>query len=246
MATRMTSVQKQMVTALAVSALWLLPGLLGPAWAQEAERAARTLTVTGEGQVSATPDMAVISVGIGARAEAARDALAETSAIMEEMIAALRGAGVAPVDMQTSGLSLQPLRKYDSSSRSDGPPEGFQALNRLTVRVRNIAETGAILDVLVGETGANRIDGVQFTLRAPDPLRDQARQRAVQDARRKAELYAQAAGVRLGPLMSLSEQGGGRPMPIADARFAEARSAVPVEQGELVISQSVMMVWALE
>ena len=204
----------------------------------------REISVTGTGEVSAAPDMSIITLGVAAEAPVASDALAETSRQMQAILAALEAAGVAPGDVQTSGLSLQPL--YRDRGVEPVTEAGFQALNRVTVTLRDIAATGTILDLLVRESGANRIDGVRFGLSDPRPLEDAARRLAVEEARRKAELFAEAAGVTLGPVMGLVEQGGGGgPVPMAEARFS-MQADVPVAQGELTISSSVAMRFAVE
>lgn len=210
-----------------------------------ADETVRRLTVTGEGVAEAVPDMATIRVGVQNGAATAAEAMASTSAAMAAVLERLAGAGVAPRDVQTSGLSLSPV--YDYSRQDGSPPRqvGFEARNGVTVRLRDIAAVGTVLDALVSD-GANTLEGITFGLQDPVPAMDEARRRAVAEARRKAELYAEAAGVRLERLVSLDEARGLSPRPEMFARAAAvADAAVPVAEGELSLSASVTMVYEI-
>lgn len=216
-----------------------------PARAETAPPPAR-ITVTGEGRVDAAPDLATISLGVTTEAKSAAGALAANSTAMAAVLERLRAAGIAERDLQTSGLSVNPVwTGYDQSGRK---PEiaGFQAANVLSVRVRALDSLGAVLDAAVKD-GANTLNGLSFGMAEPQPLLDEARKRAVADARRKAELMAAAAGVRLGAVESISEAGGYQPpMPQFRAESAMAAEAVPVAQGEVSLAASVTVVWRLE
>lgn len=245
----LTQTEKQLVTIRRM--LWLVAISVvislgfGPAQASD-DAAPRVITVVGEGRIAAVPDMAVITVGVGARAKQASEALDLTSVAMTDMIEALQAAGIADRDIQTSGVSLRPLHDRKSSGSYAEPPDGFEASNRLVVRVRNLAATGEILDVLVREKGANRIDNIRFTLSDPVPLQDEARRAAVADALARANLYAESAGVTLGQVLSIDEHGSGGPVPMEDAAFASARAAVPVAAGELQVTQSVTIRYQID
>lgn len=222
-----------------ICALLMLPP--AAVWAQESSR---QITVTGTGEVARAPDMAIIRVGVGSEAADAATALDATSQAMTRMQDRLSKVGVEPRDVQTSELSLSPV--YEQ--RPDNNPRivGFQATNAVTVRVRDISITGAVLGALVGD-GANRIDGVTFALQEPRAVMDEARRLAVADARRKAELLARAAGVTLGPVRDIREVGGGgQPRPMMMSRMASEAMDVPMAEGELGLSASVSVVFAIE
>lgn len=210
-------------------------------WAQEDSR---QLTVTGTGEVARAPDMAVIRVGVGAEDEDAATALASTSEAMTRMQARLAEVGIERRDIQTSQLSLNPV--YEQRPNSNPRIIGFQATNAVTVRVRDIGSTGAVLGALVGD-GANRIDGVEFALQEPQEVMDEARRRAVADARRKAGLMAEAAGVTLGPVRDIREvAGNGPPRPMMMSRMASEAMDVPMAEGEVGLSASVSVVYEIE
>ena len=203
------------------------------------------LTITGTGTVSAPPDIATVTTAVEVNGDTAVEALAANSAAMARVIETLRAAGVAERDIQTSGLSVQPVYG-DSKLRSYGSdtPEidHYRVYNGVTVIVRDLAGLGGALDAVV-KSGANRINGIGFGFAEPGPLRNEARGKAVADARATAQIYAEATGVRLGRILSISEFGGGPPMPMA--AMARAESAVPIATGESGISASVQIVWEI-
>jgi uncharacterized protein YggE len=211
-----------------------------PAFAQEK---AAQITVTGEGRVDARPDVAAISLGVTSEGKTAAEAMARNSALLSQVLENLKAAGIADRDLQTSGLSLNPNWNHRSES---GPViEGYIASNQLAIRVRDLGSLGQVLDAAIRD-GANTLNGVSFGVADPAPLLDEARRRAVADARHKAELLSLAAGVSLGPVLSISEGGnGGGPAP--QFRMAEAMvaDAVPVAEGEVSLSASVSIVWEL-
>ena len=201
------------------------------------------ITVTGSGLVDQAPDMASFSIGVMTRGDTAAVAMDENSAEMARVIARITGAGVEARDVQTSGLSLNP----DWASSSSGQPRlnGYVAMNMVSVRVRALDDLGGILDASVSD-GANSLNGVSFGLSDPEPALNEARQRAVADARAKAELLARAAGVELGRIVQINENGGyGRPQPMfrAEAAFADA---VPVAPGEVTTDANVTIVWEIK
>lgn len=224
------------------------PGLTAPVWAQEApaKTTAQTnaqIAVTGEGVVMAAPDMATISLGVTQTAATAKAAMDQTNAELGKVLANLKAAGIAGRDLQTSGVSLQPQRSSSSSS-SDIEVKGYTARNQLTVIVRKIDTLGTILDAAVKD-GANTLDNVQFGVADPAPLLDEARLRAVADARHRAEVITGAAGVRLGPIAAITEGGGNMPGP-RGAMFARAAAdSMPVEGGELSFSVGINVTWEI-
>lgn len=225
------------LTAFPVAALALC--LAFPAVADEAGQ----ITVTGEGRVEAAPDMATITVGVSTSADTAGAALSTNSKAVAAVLAQLQDAGIAPRDMQTSGLSLGP--QYDhSASSGQAAITGYAASNIVTVRVRALERLGGVLDDLVG-AGANQFHGLGFGLQDPQPAADEARRRAVGEARRKAQLYAEAAGVTLGRVISITEQTvHDGPGPVL-MRSAAAESAVPIAEGELAMTAQVNVVYEL-
>ncbi|AQR74394.1 SIMPL domain-containing protein [Sphingomonas sp. LM7] len=200
------------------------------------------LDVSAEGVSTRTPDLAVIQAGVVTQNATAGDAMRQNSTRMATVLAALRRAGVAERDVQTSSIQLSPQYRYAENQ----PPviTGYQASNQVTVRFRDIAKSGTILDTLVRE-GANNISGPNLTIEKPEAALDEARTSAVATARARAELYAKAAGLRVDRILSISESGAAQPpMPIMvrAERFSAAPQAdtqiAPGEQ-ELRVALSV-------
>lgn len=209
-----------------------------------AETAPRVITVTGEGQVDAVPDLALISLGVTHEAKEAKAAMDATSKDVAAVLARLTALGIEARDLQTSRFSLNPVwsNRYGSN---DQPPRitGFSASNTVTVRVRDLTELGSILDEVIAE-GANQFNGLQFSLQEPKPTRDAARELAVTDAMARAALFAKAAGVTLGPVQSISENGGGgRPVMMEMAAMRDG--GAPIAAGEVSVSASVSMVFSI-
>ena len=168
------------------------------------------ISVTGEANVSVAPDQAQIDAGVTSDARTAREASDANNAAMGKVLLALKGAGIEEKDYQTSRLSLQP---ESAPNRAAGPATivGYRASNRVTIRLRDVSKVASVIDTLVG-AGANDIGGINFTVSQASKLLDEAREQAIADARRKAEIYAKAAGVTLGAPLSISE--GSTPVPI--------------------------------
>ncbi len=210
----------------------------------------RTVTVIGAAQISVAPDKAVITLGARHSAKSAADALALTSEAVAAILSQMAEMGVAQRDMQTSSLNLNPVwrqgKRYDDEGFSQAPV-GFEASNTVTVTLRDLDNLGAVLD-RVARDGANSFSGFRFGLVDPQPIQDRAREGAVQDARRKAELYARAAGVRLGNVVMITEElgGGGRGFAPPVMEMAASRSgAVPIAQGDVTQSAQVKIIYAL-
>ena len=219
----------------------LLTLLSGAAFAQD--RFVPRFTVTGEASVTATPDMATIRTGVtnqGTSAKETSDANAKTA---NALVAALRAAAIADNDIQTAGLSLQPTYENTVSS-GRGRINGFQASTQLTIKVREIPKLADVIDRVVA-AGASDINGIEFIVSAPSPALDAARTEAVADARRKAEIYAKAADVKLGRVIALSENGA---MPEPMMMMAEARvgrSSPAVMPGEKTLRLTVTVTYEL-
>lgn len=202
------------------------------------------IVVSGTGSVEAAPDMAVITLGVTTEAEAAGAAMDANSAAMAAVLARLSEAGVAERDLQTEALSLAPRWRHETGPDGSGPQiTGFVASNTLSVRVRDLARLGDILDLAIAD-GANTLGGLRFGVSQEDEMRDAARAAAVQDARRKAELLADAAGVSLGRLLELREDGGAAP-PVPMMRMEMAADSVPVAPGEVGLTASVSLTYAI-
>jgi len=228
------------ILALAATAVALLAT---PVLAQTMPPSA--ISVTGEANVSVPPDLAQIDGGVTSDAKTAREASDANNAAMGKVLLALKGAGIDEKDYQTSRLSLQP--QFATSSKTSERAAGivgFRASNRVTVRIRDVTKVANVIDVLVS-AGANDIGGIHFTVTQASKLLDEAREQAIADARRKAQIYAKAAGVTLGEPLSISEEGAPTPMfrgKVAGGMVASA----PVAQGEETLSVSVSVSWAIK
>jgi uncharacterized protein YggE len=214
--------------------------LASPALAQSTPPA--TISVTGEATVSVPPDMAEIEAGVASDAKTARDAIEANNAAMSKVLLALKGAGIEEKDFQTSRLSLQP--RYAPNRGDPSPVVGYHASNRVTVRLRDITKVGSVIDTLVG-AGANDIGGINFMVSGASKLLDAAREQAVADARRKAEIYAKAAGVTLGAPLSITEEGSPAPMQYRKLSGGMA-AATPIAQGEETLAVTVGVSWAIK
>jgi hypothetical protein len=202
-----------------------------------------TVTVSGTGTVSAAPDMAEITTGVVTQAPTAAQALAANSQVMGRLLPALGALGVAARDIQTTSVGVSPLRR---PGREGQPPEitGYEVTNQVRVKVRDLSRLGRVLDQQGGQ-GANLVHGIQFERQEPGPLLDEARKRAMADARRKAELYAAAAALKVGRVLAVQEAGAATPRPELAPRMAMS-AAVPVAPGEQEIQASVTVTFTLE
>jgi uncharacterized protein YggE len=216
--------------------------LVAPARAQTQADFPSAISVTGEATVSVPPDLAQVDAGVTSDAKTAREASDANSAAMGKVLLALKSAGIEQKDYQTSRLSLQP--EYAPNRQGPSPVVGYRASNRVTIRVRDVAKIANVIDTLVG-AGANDIGGINFMVSQASKLLDDARTQAVADARRKAEIYAKAAGATLGAPLSISEEGAA-PRPVFRAKIAAEMAAAPVAQGEETLSVTVNVSWAIK
>ena len=201
------------------------------------------ITVNGEGKVFGVPNKAQITLGVTTDGKTAAEALAANSDAMRRLFEALRALGIADRDVQTIALNLTP--KYRHIKDHDPELVGYTASHQIAVTVRKVDETGLVLDALVKD-GANQVQGISFGLEDSDKLMDEARTKAVEDARHKAELYAAAAGVTVGKVVTISEVSVGWPAPRvwSPAEF-KAVAGVPLAKGELQLSASITLVFAV-
>jgi uncharacterized protein len=227
------------LVALAAGVLFAAPALIDSAWADSLPPA---ISVIGEATVSVPPDLAEVEAGVTSDAKTAREASETNNAAMGKLLLALKAAGIDGKDIQTSRLSLQP----QNAPNRAGPSAitGYRASNRVTVRLREVTKVASTIDMLVG-AGANDIGGINFMVSQASKLLDDARTQAVADARRKAEIYAKAAGVTLGAPLSISEEGSPGPMPFRKMAGGMA-AATPVAQGEETLQVTVNVTWAIK
>ena len=221
-------------------------GLAAGTAAAQDKPAPRLLSLTGEGMVVATPDMAVLSLGVVSEDRTARQALIANTRAMTALVEAMKMAGVRPKDLQTAGFNVNP--KYSRPPRHNEPQQapqivGYSVRNTLTVRIRDLGSAGEILDQAVS-LGSNAISGLTFTVAEPKPLQSAARKAAMADALEKAKLYADAAGVTLGAIQTITESGGIRP-PQPRMAMARAEAAVPIEAGEITYRAQVNVIWEI-
>jgi uncharacterized protein YggE len=204
-----------------------------------AQAAEKLVTVTGEATVAVAPDTAMIRLGVSTQEKTAREASEANAKQMTAVLAAIKDTGVADRDVQTSRLSLQP--QYDPNKSGTARLTGFQASNQVTVRIRDIDKLPTVLDRAI-TAGANEMSGIEFVVSEQSKLLDQARDDAIADAHRKAEIYAKAAGAKLGRVVSITEEGSPPPpRPIQAVRAG----AVPIAPGEQTLRAIVTVSYEL-
>ena len=209
----------------------------------------RTISLTGIGEISASPDIARITSGVVSTGKTAANALSENTAAMAKVIAGLKSAGIKPSDIQTTGFSVNPNYFYDPKNRQK-PPKiiGYKVNNQVHVTVRKLGNLGDILDKII-TLGANQINGISFGLDNTEVLQDEARKRAIKDAYRKAKIYTTATDTHLGPVLTLTEVLIRNPQPRFAARSLALRAEsapVPIEAGEKSVRIQVNITWAMK
>lgn len=231
---------KTLSTGLAALLIGLSTTLAGAA------SAAGTISVSGTGVVSAPPDMATMSIGVTEQAKDAQDAMRRASESVAGILARLEAMGIDKSNVQTRRITVNPVWS-DRRGGSENPPKitGFVAGNSLSVKVTDLTKLGGLLDQVMSE-GANDFRGLSFGLQDPEPATNAARRAAVADAMAKAKLYAEAAGVELGDVLSISEQGG-RPRPVMmEMAAARDMSSTPIAEGEVSVTAEVSIVFEIE
>jgi uncharacterized protein len=204
------------------------------------------LDVTATGEVTRVPDVAVISAGVVTRSTTATTAIQENADRMERVRGALKRAGIADKDIQTSNISLNPEYRYENNQ----PPQlvGYTASNQVSIRFRDIRNSGRILDALVSQ-GSNQINGPNLTIDKPEGALDEARAKAATAGRARAELYARALGMRVVRLLSVSESGGYAvppPMPVMMEARAMDGAQTKIDPGEQKLQVSLAMTFELQ
>lgn len=204
-----------------------------------------SITVAGTGESHGKPDFAQIQVGVVTEAVTAAEALRKNNEAMSQLVVMIRRRGIEDRDLQTIQFNVSPRYKYDKNQQEPPKIAGYQVTNEVHVKVRNLTTLGAFLDETVS-LGANQVRGISFGVAEPAQLMDEARKRAIADAQRRARVYAEAAGLKLGKPIRIDEQAGGRPGPYPAARMeAAAASAVPVAPGEQTFSVTVTVSYAI-
>jgi uncharacterized protein YggE len=205
---------------------------------------AHTLAMGGHGEVKAAPDMVSVNAGVTTSAATAAAALSANTAHMKSVFAALEKLGVPERNIQTVNFSVSP--QYTNAANNERPRlNGYQVGNEVSLRLEDISKLGAALDALVS-AGANQMNGISFAIRDPAPLLEKARAAAIADARARAQTYARAAGVTLGPILSISEGGGDAPRPMYRMMaMAPPPPGIPVAAGEESVSADVSVVWEI-
>lgn len=229
-----------------LAALPLALALPAPLFAQAREAGATRLDLVAEAAVEQAPDLAIIGAGVVSTAPTATQATAEAARRLQSALAALRAAGVAPRDIRTGSIGLNPQYRYVDGK----PPEltGYQATHQLEVRLRDLRRAGSVIDSLVAN-GVNQLSGPSFAIDDPAPLLDTARTKAMAQARARAELYARAAGLKVKRILSISESGGQAmppPLPILSARAAQYKADTELVAGEQRLSIIVSVSFELD
>jgi len=204
-----------------------------------ARAAEKVVTVTGEATVAVAPDAAVIRIGVSSQDKTAREASEANSKQMTAVLAAIKDNGISERDIQTSRLSLQP--QYDPNKSGTARLTGFQASNQVTVKIRDIDNVPSVLDRAIA-AGANELSGIEFVVSEQSKLLDRARDDAIADAHRRAELYAKAAGAKLGHVVAITEEGTAPPPRPMQALRA---GAVPISPGEQTLRAMVTVSYEL-
>ena len=205
------------------------------------ERIVPLVTVIGEASIAVAPDMAELRGGVTSQGKTAREASAANARAMTPIMAALKEAGIAAEDIQTSRLVLSPVQ--DRNRPGGERITGFQASNQVTIRIRDATKVGDVLDRLV-TAGANEFWGVEFLVSAPSKALAMARPEALADARRKADIYARAVGAEIGRAVSISEEGAPPPGPMR-ATLARAAPSTPVAPGQETLRVTVTVSFEL-
>jgi len=240
--------KKALLAALMLSAAsWAVPAAAQQSTITQTIAGTR-LDISATGEVTRVPDIAIISAGVVSRATTATAALQDSATRMSQVLAALKRAGIPERDIQTSSVSLNPEYRYP---QNESPQMvGYNATNQLTIRFRDIRNSGKILDTLVAQ-GANQINGPNLTIDKPEAALDEARTNAIAAGRARAELYAKSLGLRVARVVSVSEGGGYAvpppPPPPAPMMMARGeRDSTSIQPGEQKLQVSVAMTFELQ
>lgn len=209
--------------------------------AADSDKMDRTVSVSASASVTAEPDIAQISSGVVTEADSAKDAMGRNSVVMIKLIDGLKAAGIQPKDIQTTTLNVEPRYTQPKDGRV-ATINGYRVVNQVRLTVRDVKRLGDVLDQAIA-LGANQINHIAFDIANPEMLKDEARKQAMENARRRGELYAKAAGGQLGPVLRISENMG-EPHPMPGGRMA-MRASVPIEAGTRSLEVEVHVTYAL-
>ncbi len=203
----------------------------------------KSLTVVGQGKVSVKPDMAETTLGVRAEADSVAAAQSKVNQDMDNLLKALKQAGIADADIQTTGYNVNPR------TTPEGKTSGYEVSNMVRVRIRDLAKVGPTIDAAL-QAGANQVYGIQFTLADPASAQTQARAAAVNDAKARATELAGEAGVTLGEIVQVSSVITGGPVfdsPMGKGGMVEmAVASAAVQPGELMVTTQVQVVYGLK
>jgi len=205
------------------------------------------VSIAAHGEASQVPDVANLSVGVVTEAQDSKKAMRDNAEQMESLMAAIKKAGVAKKDIQTSGVSLSPRYHYQQNKK----PKivGYNARNTVSIKVRKLDELGEVLDNLAA-AGANQINGPSLEIGEPGPVKAEAREKALVDAQERAAIYAKALGMKVRRIVSISENGnGGMPRPMmlrSDMASSKESASTPIAPGETTLSVNLELVFELE
>ncbi len=220
-----------------------------PANAHDTENPIGKIQVSGSGYASQVPDQATVSAGVVTQGSTANEAMSANAALMTRVFKALKAAGIKDKNIATSQMSLQPRYNYNQQRNSGEAPKitGYEVRNTVMAKSDDLDAVGPMLDALV-KAGVNNINTVSFSLQNKDAAEAKARAGAVRDAKAKAQTIADAAGIRLGKVLEISESGSYRPpMPMQMARAsADALESTPIAAGEQQVSVSINIVYAID
>lgn len=213
----------------------------GNAFADEPNR---TITVSGRGEISVRPDIAYVETGVVTQAKTAAEALTANTQAMQAVFQGLKALGIEDRDIRTSQFSINAVHTRPERGEASRI-NGYQVSNIVTLTLRDLDRVGEALDTLV-TLGSNQLRGIRFQVEKPGPLLDATRDDAVKDALRKAKIYVAAAGVVLGPILTITESGVRMPSPVFARAMSMEAMDVPVAPGEQTLSTSVTLIISIQ
>jgi uncharacterized protein YggE len=206
------------------------------------QESARTITVLGQGSISAQPDVAYVNLGTRFVASTVTEATQESTDAMTAVIAKLQDLGVADEDIQTANYTIVPQQNYQDGT--PGEITGYQVSNSVRVTLRELDKIGTILDQAT-QVGANNVFGVTFAVQQPAALQSQAYDKAVAAARTRADELAKAGGVQLGELLSINQNSVSGPSPVIEAAVGRGGGGTPIPTGNIDVQVQVQMEYAI-
>lgn len=234
------------ISPLAVLAAMALALLQAPPALAHDQPDKRTLSLAASGAIKTTPDKVDISTGVTSEAKTAREALDQNSDAMTKVVEALKAEGIDAKDIQTTNFSVNPVYDQRPTDKPAAPVVvGYRVTNQVRITLHDIKTLGAILDKVVS-LGANQIDSIEFGVDEPEALMDEARKLALKNVTDNAKLYAEAAGVGLGPILTISEEESSyQPRFAAAPARMEMAKDVPIEAGTTTVEMRVRVTWEI-